>query len=123
MVGRSVCGVAGLLGCVGTAIQSSGIGYQVGRVVGFGKSSRRQLRWPKKRSRCMEEQLIGAISSALEQGELDQVAYLLAIGVEEAQMQGDGEMVALLNDLLLMTQQTPGVWIELWREALVEVDA
>ncbi|HLH80528.1 MAG TPA: hypothetical protein VKV29_09635 [Chthonomonas sp.] len=71
----------------------------------------------------MEEQLIGAISSALEQGELDQVAYLLAIGVEEAQMQGDGEMVALLNDLLLMTQQTPGVWIELWREALVEVDA
>ncbi len=70
----------------------------------------------------MEEQLIGAISSALEQGELDQAAYLLAVGMEGAMTRGDGEMVALLSDLLAITRQTPGYWIELWREALVEVD-
>jgi hypothetical protein len=70
----------------------------------------------------MMDQLIGAICCALEAGVLDQVAYSLSVGMEQAQMQGNGEVVALLSDLLMITQQMPGYWIDLWCEARVEVE-
>jgi hypothetical protein len=63
----------------------------------------------------MMDQLIGAICCALE-------AYSLSVGMEQAQMQGNGEVVALLSDLLMITQQMPGYWIDLWCEARVEVE-